>query len=391
MLEFVARKGTKSLKHDGLGQRFGREGLLSLWVADMDCRAPNVVQEAIAQRLEHGVYGYSSQEQLDTSKNAVCHWLSIRHAVPDLEQQDCQIFAGVLEAFAVCIAVLCAKNEAVILNSPGYNYFYTTIEASGRTMLEVYLGSDASLDFDLLEQQIKNSPVKPRIFLFCSPHNPVGKVWSVREILELLRICQKYQLYLISDEIHFDLVYSGHRNLSILRQEFSNLYDKIIMISAPSKTFNIPALRSAYLISKNQWVLKQLRHFCERFQIGHISLLGHLALEACYTRAEALLWLKELLQHLEQNRNLLYDYLLKEFPELRHRKPDGTYLYWVDCREFLHGNPAALRKFFMDAGLALGWGDLYHGNGWVRINFACERALLQEALAKWQQAYRNLR
>ncbi|WGK69861.1 PatB family C-S lyase [Candidatus Haliotispira prima] len=395
MLKFAKRQGTKSLKYDALGERFGRESLLPLWVADMDCCAPETVRQAIQQRVDHGIYGYSDRRLADNSKAAICSWLETRHEVQDLQLQDCRMYAGVMEALAVCIEVLCPKTEAVILNSPAYNCFYTALEASGRKILENYLAHDGkenySIDLGLLEQQILDSPIKPRILLFCSPHNPVGKVWKERDIYELIRICQKYDLYLISDEIHSDLVYPGHKHLSILRQEFANLYDKIIMISAPSKTFNIPGLRSAYLISKNKTILQQLGKFCEQFQIGDISLSGHLALEACYSQEQSKVWLEELKQYLKQNRDLLHDYLKERFPELKHCKPEATYLYWVNCRSFLQGNPAALRKFFMDAGLALGWGELYHGNGWVRINFGCERALLEEALDKWNQAYLNLR
>ena len=390
MLEFVSRQGSRSLKYDALIERFGRDGLLPLWVADMDCRAPKVLQEAIMQRIEHGVYGYSSAEQMDASKNAVCRWLSSRHSISNLEQQDCLIFAGVLEALAVCIEIFCDKNEAIILNSPAYNNFYSTIESSGRAMIESNLGPDGLMDLEFLEHQIKHSLPKPRIFLLCSPHNPVGKVWTRKEIEELLCICQKYQLYLISDEIHFDLIYSGVEHLSILRSEFVHLYDQIILISAPSKTFNIPALRSAYVVSKNLKLLQQIRHFCNQFQIGQISLFAHVALEACYTQPEAIRWLEELLLYLERNRDMLHDYLSKEFPELHHYKPDATYLYWVDCRHFLHGNPDSLRKFFLDAGLALGWGDWYHGDGYVRINFSCAQSLLKQALRQWKQAYKNL-
>ncbi len=391
MLEFIDRKGSNSKKYDALQEHFGRENLLPLWVADMDCRAPTVVQDTIRQCLAHGVYGYSSKAQEENSRLAILNWLESTHGVKGLKSRDCLIFAGVLEALAVCIESLCAPDEAVILNSPAYNHFYPTIEASGRRMLENYLtvdeGGRFTIDFELLERQIQQSPARPRIFLLCSPHNPMGKVWSQQELNEVISICQKYDLYLISDEIHFDLIYPEHRHQCILRSEFCLSYDKIIMISAPSKTFNIPALRSAYLLSRNQALLEKLGKFCRQFEIGNISLMGHLALQACYTRPEAREWLGQLLRHLDQNRNILHDFIQKEFPELRHSMPEGTYLYWVDCRDFLHGDPAALRKFFMDAGLALGWGDLYHGNSCVRINFACEQGLLLQALEQWKQAY----
>ncbi len=388
MLEFVFRTGSLSLKYDALEQRFGCKGLLPLWVADMDCCAPQTVQKAIAQRLKHGVYGYSCPQQNEASQHAVVHWLATRHGVIGLQAENCQIFAGVLEALATCIETFCSKDEAVMLHSPAYNCFYSTIEASGRPMVENYLQPDNSINFQLLERQIQSERV--RLLVFCSPHNPTGKVWSQAEILELLRICQKYGTYFISDEIHFDLVYSAHKHLCSLRQEFSSLHENIIMLSAPNKTFNIPALRSAYLVSRNRTILREIRRFCTQFQTGDISLLGHLALEACYTQSESISWLEELLAYLEQNRNWLSQYLQQEFSELQHRKPDATYLYWVNCQSFLGGDPSLLRKFFIEAGLALGWGELYHGSGWVRINFGCELALLEQALTQWKQAYQKL-
>ncbi len=396
MLEFPQRRGTRCLKYDSLNERFGRDDLLPLWVADMDCKAPEVVQEVLQQRLAHGIYGYSSSQQNEACKAAICSWLAKRHGVEGLALSDCLIFAGVLEALSVCIEVLCAKDEAIILQTPAYNCFFATLAASGRLVIENQLAAcgqpgNYRMDLARLEQQIQASPSPPRIFLLCSPHNPIGKVWPEDELRQLIELCCKYQIYLISDEIHFDLVYRGHRHLSLLRSEFAKLYDRLILLSSPHKTFNIPGLRSAYLVSRNRSILQRIGCFCEQFQFGDISLPGHLALEACYTRQEAADWLAEVLWHLEQNRDLLHDTLKAEFPELLHAKPQGTYLYWVDCRKwFPNEQPAALRRFFTEAGLALGWGELYHGNGWVRVNFGCSRNLLQEALELWKRASQNL-
>ncbi|MEM9424818.1 MAG: aminotransferase class I/II-fold pyridoxal phosphate-dependent enzyme, partial [Spirochaetota bacterium] len=375
MLEFVSRKGSRCLKYDELEERFGSADLLPLWVADMDCRAPQVVEEALAQQLKHGVYGYYSQEMAEDSKNAVCHWLSGHHGVGGLEAQDCFIFSGVLQSLAVCIEVFCPKDRGVILNAPAYNCFYSTIAASGRAVLENKLRADGAIDHALLERQIRSSAVKPSVFLLCNPHNPSGHVWDKQEIFELIRICKKYDLYLISDEVHFDLVYPGRKHESILNPEFSSLYDKIIMLSAPNKTFNLPGLRTSYLISRNPELRKPLEEFALRFALEEISITGHLALQSCYTRPEAGLWLEELLKYLKKNRDFLAAYLDAEFPELIHRKPESTYLYWINCQNFRGGDPEELRKFFIHAGLALGWGDLYHGNGCVRINFACADSL----------------
>ena len=388
MLQFHERKNTRSLKYDDLLERFGRNDLLPLWLADMDCCAPQAVQQALQKQIAHGVYGYLSAEQTLASQNAVCHWLEARHGICGLKAEQCQIYAGIMEAIAVCIEVLCpkdAQNAAIIVNRPAYNGFYKTLYASGRKIIENPLAVDAeghySLDFALLEEQMRHA----RLLLFCSPHNPSGRVWRESELLELLRLCRKHDCVLLSDEVHFDLVYPGHKHQSILREEFAAVHDKIIMVSAPNKTFNVMGLRSAYLVCRNPQILAVLKAFCEQFDIGEINMMGHIALQACYTEAQSLLWLDALKAYLEQNRRLLCNFLQTEMPDLRHQKPEGTYLYWIDCRSRF-ADPAALRRFFMEAGLAFGWGELYHGEGWVRINFACCRSLLEQALETWKRA-----
>ena len=391
MLQFTERKHTRSLKYDGLLEHFGREDLLPLWLADMDCRAPQAVQQALQEQIAHGVYGYSSAEQTLSSQNAACSWLSSQHGISGLKSEECQIYTGIMQALAVCIEVLCPKDAAILINQPAYNGFYKTLYASGRKIIENPLAIDSTgyhtIDFALLEKQMHQSNV--RLLVFCSPHNPSGRVWHTSELLTLLRLCHKYDCVLLSDEVHFDLVYPGHRHQSILCEEFRTVHDKIVMISAPNKTFNVMGLRSAYLVCRNPHILGKLEAFREKFDIGTINIMGHIALQTCYTEAQSLLWLNALKTHLAQNRQLLFDFLQNEMPGLKHQKPEGTYLYWVDCRNAISADPASLRHFFMEAGLAFGWGDIYHGEGWVRINFSCCRSLLEQALTAWKQASQN--
>ncbi len=366
--EIIPRRGTDCEKWDEYP-----EDVLPLWVADMDFRAPPAVIEALRARVEHGVFGYGREPA----------------ALRDVAPEALVFVPGVVRGIHMACRGLVSPGEAVLYQVPVYPPIHRAPAQNGLTGVADQLLPDDrgwySIDFDALESQI--SP-QVRLFILCNPHNPVGRVFRRPELERLAEICLRHGIVICSDEIHCDLVYSGHQHIPIATLS-PEVEARTITLMAPSKTYNIAGLECSVAIIPNP----ELR---ARFLAGRcnlvpsVNVMGFIAAQAAYQHGDA--WLEELLRYLEGNRDFLCQYVEEHMPGLRVHPPEGTFLAWIDCREA--GLPGDPYTFFLErARVALNPGQSFGagGEGFVRLNFGCPRAILVQALERMRAALASLR
>ena len=385
----IDRTGTASLKYDGRYSMFGAADVIPLWVADMDFAAPPAVTRALAERAAHPVYGYTLYP--DSLYQSLIDWLKRRHGW-EVQREWIVMCPGVVPSLHAAVMAFTEPGETVIVQPPVYFPFFSAVTNTGRQQVQNPLHMENgcyAIDFDHLEQCAAGA----RLLLLCSPHNPVGRVWSKTELKQLLWIARKYDLVVLSDEIHADLIYPGnkHHPLAMLAENPAN----IITAAAPSKTFNIPGLNLSALIIPDQ---ERRAAIVRAFDTMHISAsnpFSIVAFEAAYREGEA--WLNELLVYLRDTRDYVGEYLTSHLPEIRLIQPEGTYLLWLDCRALaiaLGIDNARLKHFFVhEAGVGMSPGSLFGetGSGFMRMNIGAPRHTIAAALENIKKAEQRVR
>lgn len=377
---FKSRKNTNSLKYDGMEPLFGRGDLEPFWVADMDFEAPQCVTEAIAARTGHNVYGYPTVD--DGFFDAVSLWFFKRFAV-EVENEWIMPMTGVAASMFTAVLAFSAEGDGVVVQPPVYGPFFGVVRGANRKLIENPLlktSNGYEMDFDGLEEIFERE--KPKILLFCSPHNPVGRVWSVDELSRLTELCVKYGVLVVSDEIHFDLVFKTHTPLLA----FEELHDRLVLLSAPTKTFNIPGLNVSYAIIPSKNNKKIFEHYARSLHQSLPNVFGVEALKAAYNGGD--LWLDSLKAILAQNKALL-DEFVSQNDFVSGFSPDGTYLYWLDFSA-TGLSQQELRSRFADTGVALSGGDFFFGGResvYFRFNFATDRDRVVWALESMAKAF----
>ncbi|MFM1654547.1 MalY/PatB family protein [Brevibacillus sp. B_LB10_24] len=382
----INRFQTASEKWDQLEEHFGDKDLLPMWVADMDFASPEPVIEAIKQRAEHGIFGYTviSDEYLD----AVVNWMQVRHDWAIQKDWVCHS-PGVVPALHFIVQSFTQPGDKVMFQPPVYYPFSKVIANNGREIVYnplKYENGRYQMDLDDLRKKIAGV----KLLILCSPHNPVGRVWTKEELAELGRICLEHNVLVVSDEIHFDLVLSGHTHtpFAAISEEFAQ---NAIICTAPSKTFNLAGLQISNIIIPNQKLRKVFADTVDKHFLGLPGTFGLVAAESAYRHGGE--WLDQLLAYLEQNLDFLTAYLQQNLPELKVIKPEGTYLVWVDCRG-LGLSLKELEQFMLQkAKVAFNQGYVFGpgGEGFIRINIACPRSLLEEGLSRVSAAMRSLK
>jgi cystathionine beta-lyase len=375
------RRGTNAAKWDV----FDDQDILPLWVADMDFQSPPEVLQALQERVEHGVFGYPYYKE--DAKQTIVDWVADRHQW-EITPEDVIFIPGVVAGFNLASHAVAQPGDGVLLQTPAYGPFLRVAKNVNLVQQEMELTQDEegqyTVDLDLFEETITE---KTRIFMFCNPQNPTGRVFTKDEIEGMAEICLRHGVTICSDEIHSDLVFSGHKHIptASLGEEIA---DNTITLIAPSKTFNIAGLEASVAIITNP-ELRQKFEGSRQGLIGWVNYLGMTALLAAYR--EGAPWLDALLQYLEANRELTYDFVNNQLPGVKMAKPEGTYLAWLDCRalEVPDDPDAHFNKFFLEkAGVALNAGDWFgkSGRGFARLNFASPRSMLEEGLGRMKSA-----
>jgi cystathionine beta-lyase len=378
----VDRCSTLSYKWDALLENFGREDLLPMWVADMDFRPPETVVKAVLDRAAHGIYGY--ERRPSSFAEAVLNWLKQRQ---DWEIDPAWLIhtPGVVSGLTLSVLAVTEPGEGVVIQPPVYPPFYRILQANGRVPVENPLVEENGryvMNLDQLEE-IFRSGVKT--MLLCSPHNPVGRVWSRAELESLAELILKYDVTVIDDEIWADLVFPGvkHTPLASLSPEIAH---RTLTFNAPTKTFNIAGLYVSNGIIPNEAYRERINELLLGLSVGTVGFFGLVAAETAYTTGTK--WLDELVAYLEENADYVIRELSRIAPQIKILRPEGTFVLWMDCREL--GIPLEdLNQFFVQkAGIALNEGSAFGpvGLGFQRMNIGCPRSLVTEALDRLEKA-----
>ncbi|SFU66028.1 cystathione beta-lyase [Nitrosomonas eutropha] len=370
----IDRSGTFSTKYDGREVTFGRPDVMPLWVADMDFAAPAAVTEALVARARHPVYGYTQFP--DSLYESLILWLKLRHGW-QIAREWIVFCPGVVPSLSVFILALSKPGEAVIVQPPVYYPFFSVVKKTGRTLLNNALQQEQghySMDFADLARQAAAA----RMLLFCSPHNPVGRVWSRPELEKLLEIARQHNLVIVSDEIHADLIYPGNKHHILA--SLADSPEAVITAVAPSKTFNIPGLNLSALIIPDPQHRAAIRHQLEMMHVSAANPFSIVAFEAAYHAGGE--WLDALMAYLEASREMVQHYLAEYLPSIRLIPSQGTYLLWLDCRALGMTDDELKYFFIVEAGIGLNAGISYgrEGSGFMRMNIGTPRQRIKQAL-----------
>ena len=401
----IDRSNTNSIKYD-FAEEFGKPSdILPLWVADMDFQAPAEVIQALKAAAEHGIYGYSSHKE--DYLRALHSWFSLRFKW-NFEDKWLVKTPGVVYAIATAIRAFTNEGDGVIIQQPVYYPFAGLVKNNKRRLVinslvrssevigslkvedkiksvenTVVCENDYQIDFDDFEKQIIAEHV--RLFILCSPHNPVGRVWTRTELGRLGEICLRHNVVIITDEIHMDFVYPG-RSHTIFNSLSTELAEQTVLCTAPSKTFNLAGLQVANIFIANENLRLEFRAEMNRSGYSEIGIMGLVACQAAYKYGAD--WLDELLIYLQGNLSWLEKYMETEMPQVSLVRPEGTYLVWLDFRRVLPEDLERKRFITGDARLWLDEGTMFgaEGSGYERVNIACPRATLELAMQQLRTA-----
>ncbi len=380
----VERAGTNCSKWDGLEAKFGKADILPLWVADMDIAAPRVAQEAIQARAAHPVYGYARYSE--GFYQGICSWYR-RQFVWEVDPEWIIPEHGVVVSINVAIDAFTRQGDGILIQTPIYPPFFSAIENNGRVVLEnrlIFEAGETRIDFEDFEAKAKEA----KLFLLCSPHNPSTRAWRKDEMQQIVEICHRHDVLIVSDEIHSDLVFEGEHHPTA---SFEKAKEITLTLHAASKTFNIAGLHTSYLIVPDPTLREAYREAHARTGLDSGNPFGIVALEAVY--AEGASWLEGLKAHLIGNRSYVQQFIETKIPEIIVYRHEATFLMWLDCRG-LGLDDTALQHFFVhDARLGLNSGISFGeaGSGFMRLNIGTGREMLEEAMSRLLTAVEAIR
>ena len=385
----IDRSGSGDLKQEVLQERYGRGDLLPLWVADMDWETPHFITDALRQRLEHSLFGYTV-EPADYWPTVI-QWIKDHHDW-QVEREWLTYIPGIVKGIGMAVNVFMKPDEKVVIQPPVYHPFRLTPEGNGREVvfnpLILRPNGYYDMDFEGLENILKQDP-KCRMLILSNPHNPAGIVWSKETLVQLADICHRHQVLVISDEIHCDMALFGHRHTP-----FATVSEKAAEISitfgAPSKTFNIAGIVSSWAIVINPDIRKKFYGWLTANEMNEPTIFAPIATIAAFRYGEQ--WRQEMLRYVEGNVMFVEDYCLAHLPLIRPLRPQASFLVWLDCRK-LQLNHLQLNSLFVNrARLALNDGEMFGpgGEGFMRLNIATPRRTLEQALHQLHEALSEL-
>ena len=379
----INRHGTYSIKYDYISR--GRpEDTLPMWVADMDLPTPPCVTESLLECARHGIFGYSEPDK--AYFEVVQNWFLQRFAW-HVKREWLVATPGVVTAIYIAVRAFTEKGDGVLIQQPVYHPFEFAVQDTGRKLLVnqlVYQNGQYVIDFDDFESKIKQA----KLFILCSPHNPVGRVWTKEELMRMGEICLKYKVNIIADEIWQDLIYPHHQHqvFASLAPEFADI---TLTATAPSKTFNLAGLQLSNIFISNEFLRRKFKLEYNACGLSQVSMMGLVSCKAAYEHGED--WLNELIIYLNENMLLIQTFLENNIPKVKLVKPEGTYLAWLDCSALeistqnLNDLITHKAKLWLHCGTRFGKG----GEGFQRINAACSKDVLNQALIRLKSAFEN--
>ncbi len=375
-IKYIDRKHTDSIKWDGLNQMYGQDDLLAMWVADMDFQAPQCVLDALTSYVNTGTFGYYRVPE--AYYHAFINWEKCHHGY-EVQKNWLRFSPGVVSAFNWIIQFMTKPNDAVIVTTPVYYPFMNAVKDNGRRLITSDLiNTDGiyTIDFTDFEQKIIDNQVTA--FILCSPHNPVGRVWTQDELGTILDICRRHNVFVISDEIHHDLVYGNNKHIP--SATVGDYDDMMITLTAPSKTFNLADCQNSIIIIPDETLRQKWDAHMEYLHMSNGNAFGYVAATAAYTGGEA--WLKEINETIYGNYLYIKEYLQEKLPEAIISPLEGTYLVWIDMKNYLSAEQ--LKDFMQNkCKLAFDYGDWFGGDRFgtfIRMNIATSRENVKTAL-----------
>ncbi len=391
----INRKGTNSIKWEYIvaekgvfvvektDRFFGKDRALPMWIADLDFQSPKPVIEALTKRAQHGVYGYTHKP--DSYFDALVNWMQKRHGW-NIKREWISVAPGVVSALAMLVKSFVKPGEKIIIQPPVYRPFYMVAEFNKVKIVKnplIYKDGRYEMDFDDLARKARDPKVK--MLILCNPHNPIGRVWTKKELTRLGEICLKNNVLVVSDDIHGDLIYKGNTFTP-----FAKLDRKFAQISvtctAPSKTFNLAGLSTSNIIIPDPELRVRFDWTLLSNGLLDAGIFGSLALETAYTQGAD--WLDQLMDYIKGNLDYLEEYLAKNIPQIKVVHPEGTYLVWLDCRA-LGLKQAQLQHLVVDnARVYVEQGTVFgaEGEGFIRMNIGCPRLIVKEAMLRLKNA-----
>jgi len=384
--EIIPREGTNCIKYDGREWFFKTNEVLPLWVADMDFRTPDFIVDAIKKRADHEIYGYTFKPE--SYYNSIIDWMK-RHYNWDIKKEWISFSPGVVAGLTLAIETFSKPGDEVIVQPPVYFPFFESVKGTKRKLVENPLKLENgryTFDFEDLKSKISDNT---KLLLLCNPQNPGGMAWTKEELEELSAICLENNIMVISDEIHSDLVFEGHKHIpfATISEETAN---RSVVCMAPSKTFNVAGLSSSVVIIPNK---TNFVRFERALSTGHLwmgNIFGTVALEAAYSSGDE--WLEQMMDYIWKNYRFLENFISEKLPKVKVMKPEATYLIWLDFSEY-GMNDQELFKFTIDkAKVGLNNGGRFGtgGEGWLRLNIGCPRSILEEGLQRLENAFGKL-
>ena len=383
----IDRRNTRCLKYDFAKRRGMPEDVLPLWVADMDFATSSYIEDALIERAKHGIFGYS---EVQTPYFEILeNWLK-KHHNWDVQEKWLIKTPGVVFALAMAVKAYTEIDEGILIQAPVYYPFYEVIRDNGRKIVEneLYLGDDNRYHIDFEDFEDKIISEKVRLFILCSPHNPVGRVWTAEELVKLGDICVKHGVIVVSDEIHADFVFKGrHHVFASLKKEFENIS---ITCTSPSKTFNLASMMMSNIFIPNHELKRKFRKELDAAGTSQLGIMGLVACEAAYCKGEE--WYRSMIEYVRKHIEFTKEYIAENIPDVSMIDIEGTYLVWLDFHKTGLSAEELDRRIIHNAKLWLDSGKIFGkcGEGFQRINVACPRSILKEALDRIKNILKGL-
>ncbi|MCI0501569.1 MAG: PatB family C-S lyase [Epsilonproteobacteria bacterium] len=368
----IERIGTNCVKYDGLQSYFGVTDAKPLWVADMDFATPKYLQKALKKKLKQQIFGYEIPSE--NSFEAIINWQK-RHEL-DLQKEDILICSGVVPSLRVTVESFSEIGDEVVVFPPVYFPFFSVVKESNRELIESNLIlKEGKYEIDFEDFHSKITP-KTKMLLLCSPHNPVGRVWSKEELTKLNIICEKYSILVVSDEIHSDLVFTKFTSFATINQSS-------LILNAPSKTFNVAGFNTSYAFSLDNNIIERFKIGAKKHHITSLNSFSNTIIEGCYSK-EGEIWLRELLVYLKKNIDFTEEFFAQYFSNIKVIKSEATYLLWLDFKGSGMNHKEIKDKLLKEANVALNDGITFGKNGkyFFRLNIALPKKELKIALER---------
>lgn len=379
--QVVDRSKNRSAKYDERKKKFGREDVIPLWVADMDFKTAQPVIDAMKARAEEGIWGYTSRP--DSYFDAVCGWQKRRNGW-EIDRSMLSFSVGVVPSLSSMVFVFTEPGDKVLIQTPVYSEFYDVTESWGREVIEnpmVEKDGVWSVDFEDFEKKAKEA----KLFFLCSPHNPLGIVWTREELTRMCEICIANDVLIVSDEIHSDLIFHGKKHIPTATLS-TEIASHVITCISGTKTFNLAGLQASAVVFPNMELKKRFDKFWFNLDIHRNNAFSSIAMETAFNEGEE--WLEQLLVYIDGNFELIRSFCAENIPQIRPNVPDATYLVWLDCRGLEMENEELRRFMIEEAGLGLneGWSFGRSLSGYMRLNAACPRSVIEKALKQLKEA-----